>query len=277
MAEQLSNMRTVAFVYAPIYFLLVGVLYLWGFWSSYHVNVLEHASLSDVVKAAAQPVAWGFVAWIGGGLIGLGLRGPAATRSNSPAASNGRFRVQRPHIIIGICMLLLGIATYMTSYVYISVLLPLVAVWLAHRYIPTDVMSDMIPAEAPRIFVISLLTALPPFAFAHGLIQADLIKGGRVFQYLASPIEMVANKAEHFSDSPRLLGRVGGHLFFYLPSDGDLMIIRSDLVPAIQLRRFDAGIKGRFGKAAKPAAATPVGFSTTAPAQGAVPSTSTTD
>ncbi len=43
------------------YFIAVGALYLWGFWGSFGVNVMEYLGLTDVVKVAAWPVGSAFI------------------------------------------------------------------------------------------------------------------------------------------------------------------------------------------------------------------------
>jgi len=43
--------------WSTAYVVVVAVLYLWGYWSPFNINVLEYLSLADVVKAAAYPLA----------------------------------------------------------------------------------------------------------------------------------------------------------------------------------------------------------------------------
>ena len=55
---------------SSLYFLAVGVLYLWGYWPSFGVNVLEYAGLTDIIKTAAYPVASLFVFFAVGAVFG---------------------------------------------------------------------------------------------------------------------------------------------------------------------------------------------------------------
>jgi hypothetical protein len=64
---QPAKERVATYLYfSSVYAVTVGVLYLWGYWSTFGVNILEYLSLADIVKTAAYPVASVFA------IMGLG-------------------------------------------------------------------------------------------------------------------------------------------------------------------------------------------------------------
>jgi hypothetical protein len=65
MSQSTSKPSAAGYAYwAPAYFICVATLYLWGYWAMFEVNVLEHIGVTDIIKAAAYPVAstFGFFA-----------------------------------------------------------------------------------------------------------------------------------------------------------------------------------------------------------------------
>ena len=50
--------RVASYVYfGSLYFVSVGALYLWGYWSAFNINILAYLSLADVLKLTAYPIA----------------------------------------------------------------------------------------------------------------------------------------------------------------------------------------------------------------------------
>ena len=69
---------------APIFSLYMGMvagLYLFGYWSTFDINVLEYISLADAIKLALYPVAASITFFTTGAVIGSLLTG----RLSSPS------------------------------------------------------------------------------------------------------------------------------------------------------------------------------------------------
>ena len=64
-----ERLREYGFI-ASFYFVVVGVLYLWGHWYSFEVNILEYISLTDIVKVTLIPIISSFLAFASGAVLG---------------------------------------------------------------------------------------------------------------------------------------------------------------------------------------------------------------
>ncbi len=71
--------------FSSLYFVTVGVLYLWGYWTTFEVNILEYLSLADIVKSTAYPIASTFIFFVIG-VIGILFTGthPGKTKKGHP-------------------------------------------------------------------------------------------------------------------------------------------------------------------------------------------------
>jgi hypothetical protein len=56
--------------FGSLYFVTLGVLYLWGYWSSFGIDILEYISVAEVLELMAHPVAYGFAAFALGAVVG---------------------------------------------------------------------------------------------------------------------------------------------------------------------------------------------------------------
>src|SRR5258708_17630524 len=56
--------------FGSLYSIGVGILYLWGYWGTFDVNVLEYLNLADVLKLTVYPIASVFVFYALGVLLG---------------------------------------------------------------------------------------------------------------------------------------------------------------------------------------------------------------
>ncbi len=99
---------------ATLYFITVGVLYLWGYWSTFGINILQYMTLGDALKMAAYPIASGFISVAVGvvlsSLTGLARALPPGGGRNT-AVGRELNRLKGPLIIV-YSLAVLAIALY---------------------------------------------------------------------------------------------------------------------------------------------------------------------
>ncbi len=69
--EYTSGDRTSSYLYLGSFYLIsVGVLYLWGYWPAFGINILGYMSLTDVLKLTAYPLVSSFIFVATGVVVG---------------------------------------------------------------------------------------------------------------------------------------------------------------------------------------------------------------
>jgi hypothetical protein len=68
---------------ASIYFLGVGVLFLWGYWSEFGINVLEYMDVGDILMAASYRIARAIV-WTAFGFFIARIVLPLFSKESAP-------------------------------------------------------------------------------------------------------------------------------------------------------------------------------------------------
>jgi hypothetical protein len=227
--------------FLTLYFVVVGVLYLWGYWSTFNVNILEYLSIADVVKLTAYPVASGFLFFAIGAVMGEALFSPGPPRPPMGARTAKVLRKLRPLIIflyLAVTATFILFANIPNRWTTLSLLLASPIYLIAKR---RKFLIGIIPHDSPRSIVIYLLAALPTYAYGQGRLEADRIIEGRKFEYVLSTIDQVtvpgdASPIQH----ARYIGHTGDFFFFLNPASAELVITKFQDDKALLLKHFDS-------------------------------------
>lgn len=239
--ETVAKERVSTYLYfSSLYFVTVAVLYLWGYWAAFDVNILEYLSLADVLKVSAYPIASAFIFSVIGAVIGEFL---IDRRKFPPGGGSGTLvgnllRKLAPLIVVAylfgtIALLLFGPVTKWRA-------LPFLFAIPVYMFVKDrGFLSSLIPHDSPRSLVLFLLAVLPTWAYGHGRLQAATVLEGTDYKYVVSEIEgiTVGNAADPKSRI-RYIGHASDYVFLLLPDNSTLAIIRFDQAKNLQLKRF---------------------------------------
>ena len=226
------------------YAVSVGILYLWGYWSTFHVNILEYLSLAEVVKVAAYPLVSSFVFLAIGAAIGEFIYSPALPEGGGRDTLFGRFLLRASPYLRAVYFfgtLALFLFGPVTKWYYLSFLFA-IPVYSALK--PSGFLNDMIPHDRTRSFVIYMLLVLPTYAYGIGKIHSTQVLEGVAYDYLAEDTIGVAPSSDPNDPRKRIkfLGQVNDHLFLLAPDNGTLIITQFEKTRTLVLRRHDTKV-----------------------------------
>lgn len=221
-----------------IYSILVATLYLWGYWSPFGVNILEHLGLSDVVNVTAYPILSVFVFFI------IGVMSAAVTPSDSLMPSGGGANT---NIGILIRRHLKKLVTLYFLFVFALYVFGPIQKWLVLPALIALPLTLRLKNVVPRILILKsddaqsairfIVITLPLFAYGQGKLGANDIISGEKYFYVLSDIQSSESK---LSASPsyklRYLGKVGSQYFLYSPESESVLITPAS--GAIELKEF---------------------------------------
>jgi hypothetical protein len=223
---------------SSLYFIAVGVLYLWGYWPTFEVNILEYAGLTDIIKTAAYPIASLFVFFALGAVMGEFLaHGDALPPGGGVNTPTGRvLRRIAPYVVVAYLAvtLLLFFFGPTEKWRILPVLVALPLYLVARRY---EVLADVIAHDKVRSTLIFLLAALPFFAYGHGRLKAAAIMSGEEYTVTMSPIPGLSLGTEPIERRPRYLGVAGDNAFFYLPEHRSTVVAVMGELKVLELAR----------------------------------------
>jgi hypothetical protein len=237
--EQLKEQSGVYIYFLSLYFATAGVLYLWGYWSPFGVNILEYASLTDIVKSTIYPIASAFIFLALGVMMGQLVRvGPALPPGEGRNTPPARFLIRHKRFLI-----ILYIAGTLTLLIYgpvekwqgaLPVLLGApIALYASVR----NVLARQIPAGGPRTVCLFLLAVLPFIAFGNGQLRAAAVLEGKAFDYVIDNVTVTPDAQP--LQSTRFVGHAGDFFFFLEPKKSVLSISKFETVKTLRLGRFE--------------------------------------
>ncbi|WP_211471951.1 hypothetical protein [Collimonas humicola] len=221
------------------YFAAVGILYLWGYWSTFDINILEYLNLTDILKSTAYPIASAFIFSIIGGVftrVTLISNTQPLIQRDSKA---GKFlRRSMPYIatlyFLGTFLLLMLASVWKWAALPTLLSFP-IAVFIDNR----GFLHKTIPDERTRTVVLLLLTSLPLLAYGQGRLKAEGILVGETFQYVLSPIEGTEIVP---TSTPlqrlRVLGHAGDFIFLFDPEKRAVVISGFKEPKALTIKQF---------------------------------------
>lgn len=227
----------------------MAVLYYWGYWRAFRINILEYIGLADVVKNMAIPIATSFMLILFA-LLGVLVLHPIITRPASKSPPSG------PRPTGRIRMFLLGWTRQLTLFYLLglfltctlapaswwSVVLPLViTATLGFLIVYLSPVSNVFSNPVLASMAVMVPCTLLPLAYSQGVVNADKITSGRIFDYVVSPIDGidVPNIATPLQRA-RFLGHAGDYMFFLEPAQGTIVIDKFDGKKPLRLQHFDS-------------------------------------
>ncbi|MDP1734988.1 MAG: hypothetical protein Q8L44_11580 [Sulfuritalea sp.] len=204
----------------------VAALYLFGYWGTFDVNILEFVGLSDLVKLAAYPLLISLASLIAGYALAEVLRSDEVLPVGGGAETTiGRFGRKNWRYLIALQVLItVLVATYgVQPWKWFSV-----AFLIALMFTPFTHMEffvSLLPNPRLRGNVIFLSLFIASTAFAYGNFHAYLAKRGEA----PVSVDVVRSKLSlRFEDKKPVayLGYVGGYFVFYETVTGSVVFVR---------------------------------------------------
>lgn len=221
------------------YFIAVGALYLWGFWGSFGVNILEYLGLTDVVKVAAWPVGSAFVFLIIGmvmGEIGPGARLKLPEGGGRHTPFGIWLNKHRHSLAFALMVFLVTLVTFGPPQMWQLVAM-FGGIFLSLPLRRHPILVKLIPNDSIRSALALAAVVLPVYAFGQGRVNADEIRSGHRYFYVLSGSEGISSTGD-MQTSMRYVGYAGGTYFFWEPSLNGVTLVPASAVQSLKLARL---------------------------------------
>jgi hypothetical protein len=165
--------------FATSYGFVVASLYLFAFWGSFKLNILEFVGFSDLIRLALYPVVISIVMFVPGVALSKLLSGNSLPPGGASNTALRRFGLKHWRILVAADIVLaLAVALFLKQperWLVVAAILAFLSTPLSHL----DILIGLIPNPSARHTILALLIFVLGAAFATGKIEADTIIGGR--------------------------------------------------------------------------------------------------
>jgi hypothetical protein len=207
------------------YLVAVAAAYLFGYWGTFNINVLEFVSLADLAKLAVYPLLASLIFFLAGLLTSQFLVSPKVTPGGGANTTVGRIGRKYWRLFLGlqvvvICMMAIY-GPEPRKWIVVASLVALFSAPLSHL----EFLIERIPNPRARMTSLFLVLLLPGIAFAFGRQEAYLIKSGHPNQ----TVDIKRSNLPLSEDATKpvaYLGFVGGTYILYETKTEQLVLVK---------------------------------------------------
>jgi hypothetical protein len=167
--------------FLSLYYVAVSVLYLWGYWSTFKINILEYISLPDIVKISAYPITSSMIFFAIGAVVGELIQGRRFVISEQSGTKIGRWLHRNARYIALLYVILVYVYYFLGNIEKWRLLSLLIGVPIGLIVIRTGLLENLIKNENVRQTIIIFLSILPIYAYGYGQIQSHRILLGEEY------------------------------------------------------------------------------------------------
>lgn len=222
----INEIKTRAYFLISAYTVVVGILYEWGYWGRFNINVLPFMSLSEVVRSFAYPFVASFIFVFIGSLLN------ALYPSRVP--EEGSRKTHLPMWFV-VASLIVNLALVIMLWLTDNSLRWIATAFLFLIPFPSrggkySFVQQLLLSAAVRSFVVHITIAMPVFALALGATKAEQILHGTVYD-----VATISGEAGDF----KYIGHAGEFLFLLMSDNHTVQLRRASSVSTVTLFRVD--------------------------------------
>lgn len=207
------------------YLIGVSAAYLFGYWGSFHVNVLEFIGLTDIAKLAVYPLLASSIFFLAGALFSEVIVSPHLPPGGGADTPLGRLGNRYGRWLMALVVLVAVLfAIYgpePRKWFFVALLVSCLSIPLTHN----EQIIELIPDPRQRGTALFLLFALPALSFGYGKEQAYDIKVGKPVQI----VDVARSKLPLLFDETKpvaYLGLLGGIYILREGATGQVVLVK---------------------------------------------------
>lgn len=226
---------------ATSYGFVVSMLYLFGYWSTFDINILEYIKISDVIKISIYPI----ITTVGISIIGIIVGDSYGRWSVKPNVQKNEKlkKIEKwtdficQFFIIVTFILSISYCLYMREWIFFWTLFasifPMVTSYFLVEY-KAELVKKLIPFPKYEALILYVFLSILSLAFGYGKVRSlSILETGNCFYINVS----IFKDKELFQDQKRLkyLGLGGDFMFFLSEDNTKIYILEPSKIPVLEL------------------------------------------
>lgn len=227
--------------FATCYGFVVSMLYLFGYWSTFDINILEYIKISDVIKISIYPILTSVGITITGIILGSFYERwsskPNIQKSEISKKINKWTNFICKYAVIVTSIFFIVAALYnrdrIVIYMLFSIICPTVASYILVTY-KAEMVKKLISFPGYEALILFLFLSILSLAFGYGKVRSlSILETGSCFYINVS----IFKDKELFQDQKRLkyLGLGGNFMFFLSEDNTKTYILEPSKIPILEL------------------------------------------
>lgn len=209
------------------YSLFAGILFTWGYWSTFKINAFEYASINNAIMASLIPISSSIIFLIVGASIGVycSHQNAQANQISKPPRNNMSKMDWGIFILFFLPSILVFVLTknegtrWVISLIYASAI-------PSSILIKSEVLADITPTFL-RSVLLFIVCSLPFYSFASGKSEAFKIINNTEYKF----IEIEKTKYKY-------IGYLQGKTFFTNIENDEILILEDGNEKSMTLKKY---------------------------------------
>ncbi len=229
------------------YAIVVCALYLFGYWSSFGINILEFMSLSDIIRLGIYPIAVGTLGIGAAFIIGIigGIIFPAKEFQGTveqAATVNRMHRIVKIIIIVGIS-LIAGLKMLKDSpdfWLWWASVMTLILILVIKDF---KMLEPIIPTAGVRGIMLAIGIGALLFSFGVGKANARKVLDGKSVQVVSTKIfkeygtdKFISKGLLEGQDTLKFVGAAGDYFIFVTLDNSAIYVVKYSDLDFLELR-----------------------------------------
>lgn len=224
---------------AVIYAAMLAALYLYAYWGTFDINILQFSSLTDVVKVTAYPLAGSVPALLLGMIFGETLN--PVSRLEPGAGKTSKVGVFLNKHIRGVAAVYAAVFLFVVYFpggpAKYALIATLVAVPSAPALASFPILVRLIPQYQARSFLMFLLIGAMGVAYMQGKIDSTRVKSGSTS--VAIDVARWGSQLKATKDEPAVfMGNFGDRYFVYERATKNVVVLKQKDETVLALYEF---------------------------------------
>ena len=227
--------------FATSYGFVVSMLYLFGYWSTFDINILEYIKISDVIKISIYPILTSIGITITGIIVGSFYGRISAKPNVQKSEKLNKIEkwinfIYKYTFIVSI-IILFAFFSYMLNWnvfwPLFSIICPTVTSYILVKY-KVELVKKLIPFPSYEAIILYIFLTSLSLAFGYGKVRSlSILETGSCFYVNVS----IFKDKELFQDQKRLkyLGLGGDFMFFLSEDNTKIYILEPSKIPILEL------------------------------------------
>lgn len=227
----MGNNYSKAFYLATPYAFTVSLAYLFSYWSTFQINILEYISLSDVIRLSIYPIVVANLSVMIGLIFGT-FQGYAISKRNEKEQKHSMKWVYGSLVLF--CIILIVTDRYHLWFIGSLLVALLLSVLIIRNTNITQVLPSV--SQNIKIALFTIIIVLPFLGFAYGKINAHHILIGHKTRFAKASI-FKDNNLLNQNDKLKFLGIAGDYIIFLSEDNSRYFIVKTNQIPILELSK----------------------------------------
>lgn len=231
--------ETTRFAYwSSMFFLVIGAIFLFGYWLPFNINILSYISVSDIIKITIYPIVLSILGYAIGMFLGIATE-HWVQKWKSPTSPQ-KTKIAGITVLEIITLTLTAIPTLLLPDPYhVFIIATIINYGFIKIAISSEWMRTLAQQRIERYIAIAIVLIMPLEALAIGYTFAKEVIHGRAYNYVVNELPGIPIQlSDNVENRPRIIGHVNDYIFLYLSQNKSVVIMKFNKDTMLEIKSY---------------------------------------